>query len=168
MERKPISWRQSYNFFLIGKSFFKQSPMRRARGVRCIAGVRQRRRSAAHVRRCVCPRRCRGLTEGETARAVGLRLWRSGVPGYGRVPSLCDDECGCRRRWSEAVMSLLPDSIRKLCDKCTLFSNRCAGVCQRRRSAAHLRRCVCPRRCRGLTEDVTARAVRLRHYCESR
>ena len=26
-------------------------------------------------------------------------------------------------------------------------------------SAAHLRRCVCPRRCRGLTEDVTARAV---------
>ena len=26
-------------------------------------------------------------------------------------------------------MSLLPDSIRKLCDKCTLFSNRCAGVC---------------------------------------
>ena len=124
--------------------------------------------SAAHLHRCVCPRRCRGLTESVTARAVRLRLWRSGVPGYGRVPSLCDDECGCRRRWSEAVMSLLPDSIRKLCDKCTLFSNRCAGVCQRRRSAAHLRRCVCPRRCRGLTEDVTARAVGLRHYCERR
>ena len=59
-------------------------------------------------------------------------------------------------------MSLLPDSIRKLCDKCTLFSNRCAGVCQRRRSAAHLRRCVCPRRCRGLAEGVTARAVGFR------
>ena len=56
-------------------------------------------------------------------------------------------------------MSLLPDSIRKLCDKCTLFSNRCAGVRQRRRSAAHVRRCVYPRRCRGLTEGVTARAV---------
>ena len=27
--------------------------------------------SAAHVRRCVCPRRCRGLTESETARAIG-------------------------------------------------------------------------------------------------
>ena len=31
----------------------------------------QRRRSAAHVRRCVCPRRGRGLTEGVTACAVG-------------------------------------------------------------------------------------------------
>ena len=53
-----------------------------ARRCRCRfrAGVRQRRRSAAHVRRCVCPRRCRGLTEGETARAVILRLWSSGVP----------------------------------------------------------------------------------------
>ena len=40
---------------------------------RCSAGVRQRRRSAAHVRRCVCPRRCRGLTEDETARAVRFR-----------------------------------------------------------------------------------------------
>ena len=44
------------------------------------AGVCQRRRSAAHMRRCVYPRRCRGLTEGETARAVRLRLWSSGVP----------------------------------------------------------------------------------------
>lgn len=26
-------------------------------------------------------------------------------------------------------------------------------------SAAHLHRCVCPRCCRGLTEDVTARAI---------
>ena len=47
---------------------------------RCRAGECQRRRSAAHVRRCVYPRRCRGLTEGETARAVRLRLWSSGVP----------------------------------------------------------------------------------------
>ena len=58
---------------------------------RCSAGVCQRRRSAAHVRRCVYPRRCRGLTEGETARAVRLRLWSSGVPParrqQGRVKS---------------------------------------------------------------------------------
>ena len=39
---------------------------------RCSAGVRPRR-----MRRCVCPRRCRGLTESVTARAVILRLWRS-------------------------------------------------------------------------------------------
>ena len=53
--------------------------------------ARHRRRSAAHVRRCVYPRRCRGLTEGVTARAVGLRLWSSGVPParrqQGRVKS---------------------------------------------------------------------------------
>ena len=53
--------------------------------------MRHRRRSAAHVRRCVCPRRCRGLTEGVTACAVGLRLWSSGVPParrqQGRVKS---------------------------------------------------------------------------------
>ena len=58
---------------------------------RCSAGVCQRRRSAAHVRLCVYPRRCRGLTEDETARAVGLRLWSSGVPParrqQGRVES---------------------------------------------------------------------------------
>ena len=58
---------------------------------RCSAGVCQRRRSAAHVRRCVCPRRCRGLTESVTARAVGQRLWSSGVPParrqQGRVKS---------------------------------------------------------------------------------
>ena len=58
---------------------------------RCGAGVCQRRRSAAHLHRCVYPRRCRGLTEGETARAVGLRLWSSGVPParrqQGRVES---------------------------------------------------------------------------------
>ena len=53
--------------------------------------ARQRRRFAAHVRRCVCPRRCRGLTESVTARAVRLRLWSSGVPParrqQGRVES---------------------------------------------------------------------------------
>ena len=43
-----------------------------------------------------------------------------------------------------------------------------AGVRHRRRSAAHVRRCVCPRRCRGLTEGVTARAVMLCHCCERR
>ena len=61
------------------------------RRCRCRAGVRHRRRSAAHVRRCVCPRRCRGLTESVTARAVGQRLWSSGVPParrqQGRVKS---------------------------------------------------------------------------------
>ena len=50
-----------------------------ARRCRCrwIVGEPQRRRSAAHVRWCVCPRRCRGLTESVTARAVRLRLWNS-------------------------------------------------------------------------------------------
>ena len=155
------------------------------------------------------PRRCRGLTESVTARAVGFRLWSSSVPParrqQGRVESrhvalrsayrvmaecrrsatMGADVCGddvvtrplarsysasgvvaylrhsdsrgvsspgtlrCAPRtglWqsavalrrcvrmsavmryngSEAVVSLLPGSIRKLCDKCTLFSNRCA------------------------------------------
>ena len=43
-----------------------------------------------------------------------------------------------------------------------------AVVCQRRRSAAHLHRLLCPRRCRGLTESETARAVRLCHCCVRR
>ena len=50
---------------------------------RCSAGV--------FLRRLLCPRRCRGLTEGETARAVRQRLWSSGVPParrqQGRVKS---------------------------------------------------------------------------------
>ena len=58
---------------------------------RCRAGVRHRRRSAAHLHRLLCPRRCRGLTEDVTARAVGQRLWSSGVPParrqQGRVKS---------------------------------------------------------------------------------
>ena len=61
------------------------------RRCRCRAGVRQRRRSAAHVCRCMYPRRGRGLTESVTARAVGQRLWSSGVPParrqQGRVKS---------------------------------------------------------------------------------
>ena len=36
--------------------------------------------SATHQRRLLYPRRCRGLTEDVTARAVGQRLWSSGVP----------------------------------------------------------------------------------------
>ena len=40
---------------------------------------------------CACPRRCRGLTENVTARAVRQRLWSSGVPParrqHGRVKS---------------------------------------------------------------------------------
>jgi len=55
------------------------------------AGECRRRRSAAHVCRCMYPRRGRGLTESVTARAVGLRLWSSGVPParrqQGRVKS---------------------------------------------------------------------------------
>ena len=61
------------------------------RRCRCRAGVRHRRRSAAHLHRLLCPRRCRGLTESVTAHAVGLRLWSSGVPParrqHGRVES---------------------------------------------------------------------------------
>ena len=48
---------------------------------RCSAGVRRRRRSAAHLRRCVYPPTLSGgVTESETARAVMLCLWSSGVP----------------------------------------------------------------------------------------
>ena len=61
------------------------------RRYRCRAGVRHRRRSATHVCRCMYPRRGRGLTESVTARAVGQRLWSSGVPParrqQGRVKS---------------------------------------------------------------------------------
>ena len=61
------------------------------RRCRCRAGVRHRRRSAAHLHRRMSPGRCRGLTEDVTARAVGQRLWSSGVPParrqHGRVES---------------------------------------------------------------------------------
>ena len=92
--------------------------------------------SAAHVRRCVCPRRCRGLTEGVTACAVGLRLWSSGVPParrqQGRVKSrhaalrsaywvtaecrrsatMCADVGVMRYNGSEAVVSV-EDEVRR-------------------------------------------------------
>ncbi len=63
---------------------------------------------------------------------------------------------------------LTPDSAsgdRVEREICTARRCRCrcgAGVCQRRRVRGG------PRRCRGLTESVTARAVRLRHYCDRR
>ena len=158
-----------------------------------------------------------------TARAVGLRLWSSGVPParrqQGRVKSRhaalrsayrvtaeCrrsatmgadvggdallrerggdgpqrgrDDRCATTGEtgWSagRTRFQLTPDSAsgdRVEREICTARRCRCrfrAGVRQRRRSAAHVRRCVCPRRCRGLTEGETARAVRLRHYCDRR
>ena len=63
-------------------------------------------------------------------RAVGSTLGRVGasegvedeVRSRGHAPPLL----------REARMSLLPDSIRKLCDKCTLFSNRTL-ICERKR-----------------------------------
>ena len=40
--------------------------------------------------------------------------------------------CARRGRMEGVRTSLLPDSIRKLCDKCTLFSNRTL-ICGRKR-----------------------------------
>ena len=185
------------------------------------AGECRRRRSAAHVCRCMYPRRGRGLTESVTARAVGQRLWSSGVPParrqQGRVKSrhaalrsayrvmaecrrsatmsadVCGDDGVARplapsgwRRCSGVGMASVEDEVRRADplsvnpgqrpgredeEICTAWRCRCrcsAGVCQRRRSAAHVCRRVCPRRCRGLTEDETARAVRLCHCCARR
>ena len=167
--------------------------------------------SATHLRRCMCPRRCRGLTESVTAHAVGLRLWSSGVPParrqQGRVKSrhaalrsAYRVTAECRRsatmsadvggdgvtrplarsgwrRCSGAGMASVEDEVRRADplsvnpgqrpgredeEICTAGRRRCrcrAGVRHRRRSAAHLHRLLCPRRCRGLTENVTARAV---------
>ena len=166
------------------------------------------------------PRRGRGLTESVTARAVGQRLWSSGVPParrqQGRVKSrhaalrsayrvtaecrrsatMCADVGGDGvtrplarsgwRRCSGAGMVSVEDEVRRADplsvnpgqrpgredeEICTAWRCRCrcsAGVCQRRRSAAHVCRRVCPRRCRGLTEDETARAVGFRHYRDRR
>ena len=90
------------------------------------------------------------------------------------------------RRCSGAGMASVEDEVRRADplsvnpgqrpgredeEICTAWRCRCrcsAGVCQRRRSAAHVCRRVCPRRCRGLTEDETARAVRLCHCCARR
>ena len=191
------------------------------RRCRCRAGVRHRRRSAAHVRRCVCPRRCRGLTEGVTACAVGLRLWSSGVPParrqQGRVESRhaalrsayrVMAECrrsatmsadvggdgvtrplarsGCRR-CSGAGMVSVEDEVRRADPLSVNPGQRVRGERMMRyapqggaavdavpgcasggASATHRRRLLCPRRCRGLTESVTARAVRLCHCCAKR
>ena len=68
---------------------------------------------------------------------------------------------------------LTPDSAsgdrveRKICTARRCRCRCSAGVCRRRRSAAHWRRAAVPRRCRGLTEDVTARAVILRLWSSS-
>ena len=82
---------------------------------------------------------------------------------------------GVRRRSAGRTrFQLTPDSAsgdRVEREICTARRCRCrwiAGEPQRRRSATHLHRCVCPRRCRGLTESVTAHAVGLRHYCDRR
>ena len=84
------------------------------------------------------------------------------------------------RRCSGAGMASVEDEVRRADplsvnpgqrpgredeEICTAGRCRCrcrAGVRHRRRSAAHLHRLLCPRRCRGLTEDVTAHAVGLR------
>ena len=184
------------------------------------AGECRRRRSAAHVYRCMYPRRGRGLTESVTARAVGQRLWSSGVPPARRQQGRVESRhaalrsayrvmAECRRsatmsadvggdgvtrplarsgwrRCSGAGMVSVEDEVRRADplsvnpgqrpgreddEICTAGRCRCrcsAGVCQRRRSAAHVRRRVYPRRGRGLTEGVTARAVRLCHCCARR
>ena len=137
------------------------------------AGVCQRRRSAAHVRRCVYPRRCRGLTEDVTARAVILchcceRRGRCYVGAletryYGSGAS--ESVEGEVRRADPFSVNPGQRPGREDEEICTAGRCRCrciAGVPRRRRSAAHVRRCVYPRRCRGLTEGETARAVRLR------
>ena len=71
-----------------------------------------------------------------------------------------DDRCATTGEtgWSagRTRFQLTPDSAsgdRVEMERCTAVRCRCrciAGVCQRRRSAAHVRRCVYPRRCRGL------------------
>ena len=153
---------------------------------------------------CACPRRCRGLTEGVTACAVGLRLWSSGVPParrqQGRVKSrhaalrsayrvmaecrrsatMCADVGGDGvtrplapsgwRRCSGAGMASVEDEVRRADplsvnpgqrpgredeEICTAWRCRCrcsAGVCQRRRSAAHVCR-------RGQTLPLLREAV---------
>ncbi len=102
------------------------------------AGVCQRRRSAAHVRRCVYPRRCRGLTEGETARAVGMRRRVSRMRFAGRSGQRCATTGVGRWSAARTRFQLTPDSAsgdgveREIC---TARRCRCrcrAGVCQRR------------------------------------
>ena len=64
-------------------------------------------------------RRAVGSTLGSVGASEGVE---DEVRSRGHAPPLL----------REAVMSLLPDSIRKLCDKCTLFSNRTL-ICERKR-----------------------------------
>ena len=125
--------------------------------------MRQRRRSAAHVRRCVCPRRCRGLTEDVTARAVRLchcceRRGRCYVGAletryYGSGAS--ESVEGEVRRADPLSVNPGQRPGREDEEICTAGRCRCrciAGVPRRRRSAAHQCRADVLRRCRGLTE----------------
>ena len=163
------------------------------------------------------PRRCRGLTESVTARAVRQRLWSSGVPPARRQQGRVESRHAalrsayrvmleCRRsatmsadvggdgvtrplapsgwrRCSGAGMASVEDEVRSADplsvnpgqrpgredeEICTAGRCRCrcsAGVFQRRRVRGASASCACPRRCRGLTEDVTARAVGPWHCC---
>ena len=116
---------------------------------------------------------------GESRRRVGNALF-SVTPltrsvsgecvGYGGCLCLCASEMryyGSGAGWSagRTRFQLTPDSAsgdRVEREICTARRCRCgwiAGEPQRRRSAAQWWRCVYPRRCRGLTEDVTAGAV---------
>ena len=174
------------------------------------AGVCHRRRSAAHQRRLLCPRRCRGLTEDVTARAVGQRLWSSGVPPARRQQGRVESRhtalrsayrvmSECRRsatmsmavmwvarllarsgwrRCSGAGMASVEDEVRRADPLSVNPGQRpgredeeicTAGLCRCRCIAGVFqRRLLCPRRCRGLTEDVTARAVGPWHCCARR
>ena len=82
---------------------------------RCRAGVRQRWRSAAHLRRCVCPRRCRGLTESVTARAVGFRTTAIGDEvrraRSGSATTAIGDEV--RRAQSDSATTAIGDEVRR-------------------------------------------------------
>ena len=62
--------------------------------------------SAAHQRRADVPRRCRGLTEDVTTRAVMLRLWSSSVPPKRRamVDRLCPMRPPLSRRANGVMM----------------------------------------------------------------
>lgn len=105
-------------------------------------------------------RRVRGVMADVHAYAYALR--RCATTGVGRWSA-------GRTRFQLTPDSASGDRVER--EICTARRCRCgwiAGERQRRRSAAHLHRCVCPRRCRGLTEGVTARAVGFRHYCNRR
>ena len=115
----------------------------------------------------VAPRRCVRMSAvmGWRDRSRGRDGGDAAEQGW-RVSRM---RSAARTRFQLTPDSASGDSVEM--ERCTAGRCRCrcsAGVCQRRRSAAHVRRCVCPRRCRGLTEDVTARAVGLCHCCAKR